>query len=109
MTTSPKQPQDRKPKAKAPEEVPDAYEFEHDGNTYTLKPTAEVVNFGFLRRHRDSDQQKVIYTLLELLAEPEVLAVLDEMPLPATKDLLAGFDEYITSWVGATMGESAAS
>ncbi len=106
---TPKQPQDRKPKKTQPDEVPECFEFEHDGATYTLKPTVEALTPGFLRRHRNSDQQEVMFTLLESLAEPDVLTVIDEMSLRESRDVFAGFDEHIGDWIGATMGESSAS
>ncbi len=111
MAVPAKQPQDRKPKTTKPadEDVPEAFEFEHDGTGYTLKPTADALNLGFLRRHRNADQQQVLFDLLESLAEPDVMAVLDEMPLRESKDLLAAFDTHVELWLGATMGESEAS
>ncbi len=111
MAVSAKEPQDRKPKQTKPadEDVSEAFEFEHDGTSYTLKPTADALNLGFLRRHRNAEQQQVLFDLLEALAELDVLAVLDDMPLRESKDMLAAFDTHVEHWLGATMGESSAS
>lgn len=60
-----KRPDDHKGKS----EVSDRFSFEHDGQTYTLKPTLDVVTPGFLRKHRRRDEIDAFFTMLEELTD----------------------------------------
>lgn len=69
MSTAPKnvkQPSDRQAKkGKASER----FSFEHDGETYTFKPTYEVVTPGFLRANRRRDEIDSFFTMVEGLVD----------------------------------------
>lgn len=106
-TATPKQPQDRKPKrGTAFDDVPEAFEFEHDGETYTFRPTAEHVTPGFLRKHRRDDEIDITYTMIELLADEETLEVIDNMSFPEHSAFQEQFGTYFQKFMGATLGES---
>ena len=98
MSTARKQPQDRR---KPDDEV---YEFEHNGETYTLPPYKSIKP-GLIRRVRKLSDMDATFTILEEMAPPESLAALDDM----TQER---FDEVIAGWLehsGVTLGESGSS
>lgn len=47
----------------------DHFEFEHDGTTYALKPTLDIVTPGFLRKNRRRDDMDAFFTMLEELVD----------------------------------------
>lgn len=100
--TTPKKPQDRKPKAVEAEEC---FTFTHNGESYTLKPTMESITPGFMRRIRKFDDLDAFFTILEELADDEQLAVVDSMSHAEFGELSKEFYAHL----GATQGESAAS
>lgn len=59
-----KRPSDRKSK-----DVDDRFSFTHDGETYTLKPTYEVLTPGFIRKNRRRDEVDAFFTMLEELVD----------------------------------------
>lgn len=75
---TPKQPQDRKPKA-SDADSSEAFTFEHDGESYTLKPTLEYITPGFLRKVRKQNDLDAFFTILETLADDEQLEAIDSM------------------------------
>lgn len=100
-------PQDRKPKAKADKVDPSKpFRFEVDGETYEIDGVLEQLTPGFLRKHRNSDEIDATYTLLELTCDAETLEVLDTMDLRENAKLMARFNDYVESVIGAAMGES---
>ena len=63
-----RKPQDRQ--QKQPKGNPsEPFEFEHDGETYTLKPTYEVLTPGFLRKNRRRDEADAFFTMIEELVD----------------------------------------
>lgn len=105
MTTAPKQPQDRKPRAKKAEPVADAFSFDHNGETYTLAPTADHVTPGFVRRNRHEDEANVTYLLIEEMADDDTLDVIDSMSWPEHRAFHEAFGKHIEAFMGATLGE----
>jgi hypothetical protein len=99
---TPKQPQDHKPKAA---EASDRFTFEHDGETYELKPTLEHITPGFLRRIRKLGDLDAFYTILEALADDEQLEVIDVMSFEEFGQLNKDFFAHL----GALRGESTGS
>ena len=116
--TTPKQPQDRKPKQQPaePEEPDEYFDFEHDGRTYVMpNKTLDVVTPGFIRKHRQ-DEADLLFAALELLTEVpdekdedgntvnrgrDVLDVIDNLPIKDWKAFQRRFHEHL----GATLGE----
>lgn len=99
---TPKKPQDRKPKASDAEEC---FTFEHEGKSYTLKPTLESLTPGFMRKNRRREDLDAFFTILELLADEEQLEVIDSM----THEEFGELSKEFYAHLGATQGESAAS
>lgn len=62
-----KKPTDRKAKTE------DAFSFTHDGETYTLKPTYDVLTPGWFRANRRRDDMDAFFTIMESLADEETL------------------------------------
>src|SRR5690554_32376 len=91
-----KKPQDRKKPA-----AEDAFEFEHDGKTYTL-PKFGTWSAGLVRRVRKLPDVDATFTILEEVADPETLAAIDAMGLDE-------FNQLQQDWAdhgGVTLGES---
>lgn len=97
---TPRQPQDRKPKA-SEAEVSDCFSFEHDGETYTFKPTLESITPGFLRKHRNGTDLDVFFTIIELIADDKALAVLDNLSHKEFDQVSTDFFKHL----GAQRGE----
>lgn len=94
-----KRPTDRKSKT---EDVPDRFSFEHDGETYTLKRTLDVLTPGFLRKNRRRDDFDIFFTMVEALiddydksGESATLDVVDNMPRREFSELQESFNEYL--------------
>lgn len=82
----------------------DVFTFEWNGKTYTL-PKFGNWPMGLFRRVRKLDDADATFTILETVASPEVLAVIDEM----TPD---EFGKVMSDWqahAGVTLGESGSS
>jgi len=82
----------------------DVFTFEWNGKTYTL-PKFGNWPMGLFRRVRKLDDVDATFTILEAVASPEVLAVIDEM----TPD---EFGKVMSDWqahAGVTLGESGSS
>lgn len=95
---TPKQPQDHKAKTS---EASDCFSFEHDGETYTLKPTIEHITTGFLRENRKLNDLDAFFTILEALADDEQLAAVDSMTHKEFGQLSKEFYKHL----GAQRGE----
>lgn len=90
-----KKPSDRKPKDAEPG---DRFSFEHDGNTYTLKPTWDVLTPGWLRANRRRDDIDAFFTMVEALAPDDdgvTLDVIDNMGRNEFRKLMSSFYEYM--------------
>lgn len=109
MPTAPKVPQDHKPKASTLDDVDDCFSFDHDGKTYTLAPTADHMTPGFIRKHRNTNEADVTYSLIEELADAETLDVIDNMSWSEHSKFHEALGEYINAFMGASTGESSAS
>src|SRR5690606_5381085 len=99
MTAPRKQPKDHKKPADE-----DVYEFEHNGETYTLPPYKSIKP-GLMRRVRKLTDMDATFTILEEIAPKDTLAALDDMTMER-------FDAVITGWLehsGITPGESSSS
>lgn len=78
-----------------PEKV-SAFSFEHDGETYTFKPTYEVVTPGFLRANRRRDEVDAFFTMVEaLVADDKQLEVIDGMERAAFRQLMKDFYAHL--------------
>lgn len=99
---SPKAPQDHKTKAT---DEPEAFTFEHDGETYSFKPTKSVLTPGFVRKHRHSDGGDIVYTLIELLTDEDALDVLDNMSFEDNRAVIKAFDKHVEALMGADLGK----
>lgn len=98
-----KKPTDRKTKDEAPAA---AFTFTDDeGNEHTLADTAEKITPGFMRKHRESSAQAVLYDALELVADEAALDVLDNMSWKRNAKVLQEFDDYLSAFFGASLGE----
>ena len=75
---APRKPQDRKPKQETTEAEVTPFEFEHNGETYTLA-SADVLDAGFARRNRKLTPDDQFFTLIEELADEDALAAIDSM------------------------------
>lgn len=113
MPTARRTPQDRKPKA-TEGTAGGLFSFTHDGEEYTFpKPFTTVQTPGFLRANRRRDELDMAFTIIEVLADddPDILAVIDKMPLPEFNNLQARLGKALQDSVdnADVMGESAAS
>ena len=99
---APRKPQDRKPKAADAE---DCFTFEHEGKSYTLKPTLDHLTPRFMRANRRREDVDAFFTILEELADEVQLEVIDSMSGEEFGELSKDFYKHL----GATQGESAAS
>ena len=82
----------------------DVFTFEWKGKTYTL-PKFGNWPMGLFRQVRRLDEVDATFTILEAVASPEVLAVIDKM----TPD---EFGKVMSDWqahAGVTLGESGSS
>lgn len=96
-----KVPADRKRKS---EPVEDAFSFEHDGETYTFKPTLDHLTPGFVRRNRDNEVE-FYYALLEMLAGDDALAVLDDMTFKENSTIMRQFGDHADAVLKVSLGE----
>lgn len=96
-----KRPTDRKTKK---QDVPEAFSFEHDGETYTFKPTLEALTPGFIRRNRNNDAE-FQYGLVEALADDDALAALDSMTFKDNARIMAEFAEHAGETLRVSLGE----
>ena len=94
-----KRPSDRKAKQVDPDEC---FSFEHDGETYTLKPTHEVLTPGFIRKNRRRTEDDAFFTMLEALipdydddGNSKTLDVLDNMTRGQFQILTKDFYAYL--------------
>jgi hypothetical protein len=76
--TAPRKPQDRKPKSVNETEEVTPFEFEHNGESYTLA-SADTLDAGFARKNRKLSPNDQFFTVLEVLADDETLAAIDSM------------------------------
>ncbi len=83
--------------------MPDAFSFEHDGQTYTFKPTYDVLTPGFLRKNRRRSEIDAFFTMVEELVDDydkktdksATLDVIDNLDRPQFKALMEEFYEYL--------------
>lgn len=95
----PAKPQDHK-RSKA-EMASEPFEFEHNGETFTLPPSS-AIKAGMLRRFRKLDDLDVAFSIIEEVADEDALAALDDMDL-------ARFNEVVSDWqehIGVDAGKS---
>lgn len=93
-----KRPDDHKSKATS-----DRFSFEHAGETYTLKPTYDVLTPGFLRKNRRRDETDAFFTMLEELVDDydkysdhsPTLDVIDNMSRNEFRQLQKDFFEHL--------------
>lgn len=84
----PATPQDHKrPKAETANEP---FEFEHNGETFTLPPSSSI-KAGMLRRFRKLSDLDLAFSILEEIADADALAALDDMEI-------AEFNQAVTDW-----------
>jgi hypothetical protein len=97
------QPQDhRKPKAERENEL---FEWEFNGDSFTLPPGAKL-KAGVLRRaSKQSNEVGQVFAILEEIAAPEALAIIDEMPLDELGEMFLAWQNHS----GASLGESRSS
>lgn len=88
-----KKPSDRKPKA---DDETLAFTFEHDGQSFTFKPTYDVLSPGFLRANRRRDEIDAFFTMVEALADEDTLEVIDHMDRDSFKALMEGFYDHLS-------------
>ena len=81
----------------------EAFSFDHDGTTYTFRPTLEVLTPGFIRRNRHNDADAA-FTLLESLADEEALEVIDNMTFKENAALMVEFQKHIEAVMGEALG-----
>lgn len=99
----PKNPQDHKRKA---EDEPEAFSFTGpDGETYSFKPTKTVLNPGFIRRHRHAGEGDIFYTLIEQLADEDVLEAFDTLSFEANASVIEEFGEHVKALMGTDLGK----
>lgn len=96
-----KTPTDRKAKKGA---VPEAFSFEHDGTSYTFKPTLDALTPGFIRRNRNNEAE-FQYGLVEALADDAALAALDGMSFKENARVMAEFAEHASDVLRVSLGE----
>ena len=90
-----KKPQDHKKSV-----AEDVFEFEHGGETHTL-PRFGSWSAGLVRRVRKLSDVDASFTILEEVADPETLAVIDSMPLERFNELQQEWAEH----AGVSLGE----
>jgi len=101
----PRKPQDHKKKAEKKEAPGPRFSFEHDGETYTFETdTVDVLTPGFIRKNRH-DEGEIFYGLVEQLATPEQLEVIDGMTFKENAVLQVAFMTYIQDLMGVELGE----
>lgn len=96
-----KSPSDRK--AKKSKDAPDRFSFEHDGETYTFKPTYDVLTPGFLRANRRRSEIDAFFTMVEGLIDDydkksdksATLDVIDNMSRDEFKAVMGDFYDYL--------------
>lgn len=96
MAAARKKPQDHKKPA-----AEDAFEFEHDGETYTL-PKFGSWSAGLVRRIRKMSDVDASFTIIEQVAEPDALAAIDAMTLEEFNQLQQDWADH----AGVSLGES---
>lgn len=88
-----KKPSDRKSKKS---EQAEAFSFEHDGETYSFKPTFDILTPGFLRKNRRRDEIDAFFTMVEALVEDDAtLDVIDNMSRDEFQSLMTDFYGYL--------------
>lgn len=100
-----KQPTDRKPKADEASEA--AFQFTHDGKTFTSPPLIDILSPGFVRRNRDKEEMDFYFTMVEALFadQPEAIAAIDTMSWDEFNIISESLVEQMRTKVGATPGE----
>lgn len=78
--------------------------FESSAGTVTL-PKFGAIKFGVIREMRKEDPSEQMFSLVEKVASPEVLAIIDEIPQKEMEPLFTKWQEDS----GVTQGESSAS
>lgn len=102
MTTTAKKPQDHKPKETAVERELDDFTWDHDGQIITLPPASKV-KAGVIRRATKLDSEVAqIFAVMENLASPEALDVIDDMDLDQLGEFFLAWQEHS----GSRLGES---
>lgn len=88
-----KAPQDHLPPATEP------FVWTSNSGVEITLPNRKVIKSGWLRRHRTLDEADLTYTALEDFADPDQIALTDELDLEEMRELFK-------AWMGATPGES---
>lgn len=100
---TPKQPEDHKAKAS---EAPTTFTYEVDGRSFTLPLLSQIkTNAGFKRRVRKMDEMNQFFEVVELVADEDALAVIDEMD----DEQLEAFSKAWEEASEISVGESSAS
>jgi len=93
-------PQDHKPKKRIAN--PDkSFEFEHNGDTFTLAAPSQVLTAGFARRTRHMDLANQFFEMVEALADADALSAIDEMQ----RDEFQQFQRDFYAHAGIELGE----
>jgi hypothetical protein len=102
---APRKPQDRLPKDadKTGTEAP--FHFDHAGQSFELRPPAEVMTGGFIRKNRHLSTQNQFWLLVEALADEKALAAVDSMNASELKEFQTAFYKHLE----VPLGESQAS
>lgn len=120
--TAPRTPQDRLPKRAAAkkkwttvdddgrETLTDFVYNATDGSEIRLgvDELGEVLNPGFVRRNRQLGQEEISFLLLEELDRDDILDLID-YSWADYKQFASAFSEYVSEFMGLSMGESSAS
>lgn len=105
MATTPKKPQDRKPK-----KLPVAeFVYDTDFGTVTLPGYLPT---GVFRKHRNGSEIDLVFAMIEETADEASLAVVDKLPQQDIEGITGSFEDLVQQFnehLGLTPGESAAS
>lgn len=97
---TPRKPQDHKTKQVEPS--PDEpFEFEHNGETFTLAAPSSVLTVGWSRKNRHRGAEDLLFTLLEAIADEDALAAIDDMRKPEFIE----FQKAFYAHAGVELGE----
>ena len=103
--TTPKQPQDHKKKTAVEREHND-FVWERNGHRVVLPPAAKI-KAGVIRRASklDGDVQQ-IFSVMEEIADPDSLAVMDDLTLDELGELFLAWQNHGGTSVGESQGSS---
>jgi hypothetical protein len=78
------------PAVETPKLNTDPYPFTHAGKTYSIQSFG-AFKAGALRKVRDMDEVSQMFTLVELAADAETLAAIDDMSIPEVTKFFNGW------------------